>query len=196
MRLTKEQAERNREHILEVASRLFREHGFDGVGVAELMKASGFTHGGFYNHFPSKEALAAEACASSLERANREFAESLRQGGGPAWTRFLEDYLSSTHRDERAGGCTVASLAADASRQGTEVQASLAEGLETALGISTEFLAGKASGPGEDVESARQKAVGVWCKLVGAVVLARAVAEARPALSEEILEAVRHELLG
>lgn len=61
---------------------------FEGVGMAELMKAAGFTHGGIYNHFPSKEVLAA-ACASTLERANSAFAESLTQEGGSAWTRFL-----------------------------------------------------------------------------------------------------------
>lgn len=194
MRLSKEQAERNRQSILEAASRLFRERGFEGVGVAELMKAAGFTHGGFYNHFPSKEALAAAACASAMERANTAFAESLTQGGDSAWVRFLEDYLSSAHRDERASSCTVASLAADASRQGEEVQASLAEGIETALGISTEYLTG--ARPEESPEEVREQAVVLWCELVGAVVLARAVARANPALSEEILEAARHKILG
>ena len=68
MRVTKEQAAENRRKILAAASRLFRAKGFDGVGVADVMAEAGFTHGGFYNHFASKEALAAEACASEITR--------------------------------------------------------------------------------------------------------------------------------
>src|SRR5256885_17044025 len=64
MRLTQEESERNRKQILEVAGRLFRQHGFDGVGVDDLMKAAGFTHGGFYNHFGSKAELETEASAA------------------------------------------------------------------------------------------------------------------------------------
>src|SRR5689334_16944846 len=80
MRLTKEQAAKNRREILETAERLFRERGFDGVGVADLMKEAGFTHGGFYNHFGSKEELAAETCAASFERATEEIAAKLAGG--------------------------------------------------------------------------------------------------------------------
>src|SRR5258707_12526625 len=72
MRLTKEQATENRRQILEAASRLFREQGFAAVAVADLMKAAGFTHGGFYNHFPSKEAGAAEACSTGMPRPDAE----------------------------------------------------------------------------------------------------------------------------
>src|SRR5690349_2976768 len=70
MRLSKEQAADNRRRILEAAARLFREQGFAAVAVADLMKAAGFTHGGFYNHFRSKEALAAEACSTVIARSN------------------------------------------------------------------------------------------------------------------------------
>ena len=63
MRVTREQAAANRERVLDAASTLFRKHGFDGVGVADIMKAAGLTHGGFYGQFASKEDLAAEAFA-------------------------------------------------------------------------------------------------------------------------------------
>src|SRR5947209_11594852 len=77
MRLTQEESERNRKQILEVAGRLFRQRGFDGVGVDDLMKAAGFTHGGFYNHFASKAELEAEASAKGVAEAIAMLVESL-----------------------------------------------------------------------------------------------------------------------
>jgi len=68
MKVSREQAAENRERIVQVAAKLFRERGFDGVGVADLMKAAGLTHGGFYGHFASKEDLAGEACGRAINR--------------------------------------------------------------------------------------------------------------------------------
>lgn len=196
MRLTKEQAAQNRRAILEAASRLFRERGFEGVAVADVMKAAGFTHGGFYNHFPSKEALAAETCCQALERSNAALAEALDKEKGKAWKHFLEEYLSLEHRDDPARGCTLAALAADASRQAREVQSSFAEGLEEVLGISTEYLAKASPDKRKGTEAAtRERALQLWSEIVGAVVLARAVADVNPALSKEILEANRRKLV-
>ncbi|HEV2174142.1 MAG TPA: TetR/AcrR family transcriptional regulator, partial [Nitrospira sp.] len=130
MRLTKEQATENRQSIIETAGRLFRESGFNGVSVADLMKAAGFTHGGFYNHFPSKEALAAEAALAGLQRSNTTLTEALMDQAGSnhsALWPYIEAYLSSAHRDNRADGCTIASLASDAARQDEQVQASFAK---------------------------------------------------------------------
>src|SRR2546425_148539 len=138
MRLTKEQAAENRRQILEAAGQLFREQGFAGVAVAGLMKAAGFTHGGFYNHFPSKEAIAAEACSTVIARSNAELAESLGQKTGKAWRQYLDRYLSVEHRDAPASGCAVAALATDAARQSKEVRASFAEGIENVIEILAE----------------------------------------------------------
>src|SRR5260370_16471739 len=77
MRLNKEQAEQNRHLIVETASRMFRLHGMENVAVADIMKESGFTHGGFYNHFKSKDALAAEAIASAFDGVARDLSEKL-----------------------------------------------------------------------------------------------------------------------
>src|SRR6266436_1770428 len=121
MRLTKEQAAENRRQILEAAARLFREHGFAGVAVADPMKTAGFTHGVFYNHFRSKEALAAEACSTVIARSNAELAGALgRKTPGQkarAWRRYLEGYLSVEHRDAPGSGCVMAALAADGARR-------------------------------------------------------------------------------
>src|SRR5260370_1173166 len=197
MRLTKEQAAENRRQILDAAARLFREQGFDGVAVADLMKAAGFTHGGFYNHFPSKEALAAEACSTAIARSNAQLAEALEQKTpgqkkGKAWRRYVDSYLSAEHRDDPASGCSIAALAADAARQGKEVQASFAEGIENVIDILAAHLA-KAT-PGETDATTRETAARKWSEMVGALVLSRAVAEADPALSKEILKASRRQV--
>jgi TetR/AcrR family transcriptional repressor of nem operon len=105
MRLTQPESERNRKQILEAAGRLFREHGFDGVGVDGLMKGAGFTHGGFYNHFASKEELEAEASAAGIAQKNAEIVEWLSDPSTDAWKRYVHYYLCAKHRGDRAGGC-------------------------------------------------------------------------------------------
>ncbi len=193
MRLTKDQATDNRRRILEAAARLFREQGFAAVAVADLMKAAGFTHGGFYNHFRSKEALAAEACSTVIARSNAELAGALgRKTPGQkarAWRRYLEGYLSAEHRDAPGSGCAMAALAADGARRGKKVQASFAEGVEGVIEILAANLPRAKSGEGP--AAARARAVRQWSEMVGALVLSRAVAGADPELSEEILAASR-----
>ncbi len=104
MKLSKTQAARNRQKIVDVAAQLFRERGVDGVGVADLMKAAGFTHGGFYNHFPSKEALAAEACGSAFQASISGLKAALadRNGDGAAlfdtWRAISRQGTGTTSR--------------------------------------------------------------------------------------------------
>src|SRR6266849_5758783 len=105
MRLTQAESERNRKQILEAAGRLFRERGFDGVGVDGLMKGAGFTHGGFYNHFASKEELEAEASAAGIVQKNAELVEMLSDPRMDAWKRYVRYYLSARHRGDRARWC-------------------------------------------------------------------------------------------
>jgi TetR/AcrR family transcriptional repressor of nem operon len=194
MRLTKEQATENRQRIIDTAGRLFRESGFNGVSVADLMKAAGFTHGGFYNHFPSKEALAAEAALSGLQRSNTTLTETLMdqaESNHPALWPYIEAYLSPAHRDNRADGCTIASLASDAARQDEQVQASFAQGIDEELDILASYFTKTHAEDQDDMPaSARERAVQLLSELVGAIILARAVAQANPSLSDEILEAV------
>jgi len=192
MKLTKEQTEKNRAAILEAAQRLFREHGFEGVGVADLMREAGFTHGGFYNHFSSKEALAREACGEALSKANAALADSLQHGKGNRWRRYLGEYLSKEHRDDPGSGCTLGALSADAARQGPELQAGFAKAIEQVIDIFADHLA-KAS-PAEPRASLRARAVQQFSEMIGALVLSRTVAGANPRLSDEILSANRRRL--
>jgi TetR/AcrR family transcriptional regulator, transcriptional repressor for nem operon len=197
MRLSKEKAADNRQHIIESASRLFRQHGFNGVGLADLMKAAGFTHGGFYNHFSSKEALASEAASLGLKRSNLKISATLEDGektGSASLKKFVERYLSSEHRDNRGSGCTIASLGCDAGRESKEIQASFAKGIEEELAIFARYFAKRGAKEGSPF-SARAQAIHLLAQLVGAVILARAVAEANPLLSDEILQNSRRYLL-
>jgi TetR/AcrR family transcriptional regulator, transcriptional repressor for nem operon len=193
MRLTRAESERNRKRILEVAGRLFRQRGFDGVGVDDLMKAAGFTHGGFYNHFGSKAELEAEASAAGTAQAKAALVESLSDPRKDGWERFVRGYLSAEHRREPAAGCTLGALAADAARKGPKVQARFAEAVEGMAGALADHLARKPS-RGKRALARRERALQMLSELVGALVLARAVAAADPALSDEILAANRRGL--
>jgi TetR/AcrR family transcriptional repressor of nem operon len=199
MKLTKEKAADNRQSIIETAGRLFREHGFDGVGVADLMKAAGFTHGGFYNHFPSKAALAAEAASSGMKQSRSQLLDVLmneQKPGNSGLAKHVEHYLSPEHRDDRAGGCTIASLACDAGRGNEEIQASFAPGIEEELNILASYFAKGDSKDQGSAFSARERAIQLMSELVGAVILARAVAHANPSLSDQVLEVTRRNILG
>jgi TetR/AcrR family transcriptional repressor of nem operon len=196
MKLTKEQAANNRQRIIETAGRLFRLQGFDGVGLADLMKTAGFTHGGFYNHFPSKEALAAEAASSGLNHSSSKLSDALmdeRKTGRSGLARFVERYLSSEHRDGRESGCTIAALACDAAREGREIQERFAQGIEEELEIFGSYLT-KGSKSEASLLSAREHAILLLAELVGAIILARAVDQANPSLSEDILRTSRRNL--
>lgn len=194
MRLTKEQTAQNRAAILDAAARLFRERGLDGVGVADIMKAAGFTHGGFYNHFASKDALAAEVVAgtlggptSGLARAIAEHPDDADSGAltQRAWTRFVAQYLSPEHRDARETGCTLSALVGDAARSGIEVQSSFACGFEPLVaGLAALFIA-----DGLSKTEARRRAIHDWSAVIGGLVLSRAIVDADPALADEILAA-------
>ena len=175
MKVTREQAAENRERILDAASKLFRERGLDGIGVADLMKGAGLTHGGFYGHFASKEELMAEACTRALEASVEKWrSRGLRE--------IVRNYLSSRHLDNPGAGCAIAMLGGDVSRQGAPVRRAFTSGLRSLIHVLARLV------PGASATSRRRKALAVYSSMVGALVLARAVDD--PKLSREILQAV------
>ena len=177
MKISKEQAQENHNRVVEVAARLFRERGFDGVGVAELMKAAGFTHGGFYNHFPSKDALAEKA-------ANFAYAHRAAQiGPDDDIVKILSRYLSDEHLGDLGGSCPTAGLGSDAARQPEGVRAAFREGIS---GMIKSFDAALGDRAPLTSEARRALAVNLLAKAVGAVVMARAVPANDP-LAREIL---------
>ena len=172
MKVSREQVEANRTRILEAASRLFRERGFESVTVAEVMQAAGLTHGGFYGYFKSKDDLIAQTLAALMNGG---------QVGDSA--AYATAYLAPDHRENRAGGCGVAALGAEVGRGTAEAKAAMTRGLRRQI----ETLSRTA--PGETPAERRQAAIGSWSAMVGALILARMSDD--PALADEVLAQTR-----
>ncbi len=192
MRISKQQADGNKARIVETATALFREKGFDGISVADLMRAAGLTHGGFYNHFESKDELEAVACAgafgNSVARIDAISGIADPAERAQALDAYKRRYVSKKARDAAAARCPMVAFAGDVSRQPRSVREEYASGLRQYLDAFVRASAAeKFSGRGR--ERARRQAIGQFAALAGALTLARSVAEADRALSDEILEA-------
>lgn len=198
-RITQEQKKLNREKILRAAGEGFRRRGVDGVGIEELMKTAGMTHGGFYNHFASKEDLAVEVFrqgfADSLD-ALAAIREARPRSARAALNDLIDDYLTPDHRDHPETGCASAALAADAGRHGTTLQAEYRGGLGGYLSAITDLILDRAHQSGADLTpaQAREQAIALFCQMVGTLVVSRAVTDADPDLSDEILTVGRARL--
>jgi TetR/AcrR family transcriptional repressor of nem operon len=116
MKVTKEKSAENRAALIQTAARLFRERGIDGVGVAEISKAAGLTHGALYGQFPSKQALVAEALTHGMD-AGQAYMTAPKPHGAPTLSDQLDLYLALDHRDNLADGCAMAALASEIVRQ-------------------------------------------------------------------------------
>jgi len=171
MKVSREQVAENRRKILEVAGRLFRERGFEAVTVADVMKAAGLTHGGFYGHFKSKDDLIAQTLASALASSVPDELD---------FASFAAGYLSRRHCEDLAGGCPVAGLGAETIRQSPEARAAMTEGLRRQIDLLSR------AAPGATAADRRRAAIGSWAAMVGAVILARMSDD--PALSQEMLD--------
>ena len=185
MKVTKAQAQENRARIVATASMLFRELGYDGVGVADLMEATGFTHGGFYKHFRSKADLMAEAAACGLS-------QTLAETGKIDAAEFVRRYVCRAHREARGSGCTLAALGGDAARQPAAIKAEFAAGIE---GFLAALEAGNITRGSDDPHRTRAKMIAMLAHSIGAIVLSRACPDDSP-LADEILEVCRTELLA
>ena len=174
MKVSREQMVEHHRRILDVASRLFRDKGFEAVSVAEVMNAAGLTHGGFYGHFRSKDDLVAQTLAHVL---------AVDSVGASNLRAFVDDYLSPQRRDDAAGGCPTAGLAADVRRQTPAARSAMTEGVRSQIDRISKAL------PELDAADSRRAAIGNWAAMVGAVILARAIDD--PALSDEVLEQTR-----
>jgi TetR/AcrR family transcriptional repressor of nem operon len=192
MRVSRQKAAEHRERIIEAAGALFREKGFGGIGVADIMKAADLTHGGFYGHFNSKDDLVAQACRQVMQLAAANWEQTAADDLNHPYAALLTRYLSPRHRDEPGRGCVFAALGADAARSGPLVHDAFAEGLEPLINLLAKLLA--KSAPGSTKAVRRRKAVAAMAGLVGALLLARAIGKRE--LSDEILEATRRELLA
>lgn len=178
MKVSREQMAQNRSRILTEAGRLFREKGFDAVSVAEVMKAAGLTHGGFYGHFASKDDLIAQTVAHTTTAPD----------GGHGFAAFADGYLSQRHRDASGQGCPTAALASELRHQSSDARAAMSEGITRQLARLAVAIDRDAA-QGLDPATLRRRAIGSWSAMVGAMIMARAVDD--PALSAELLAETR-----
>ncbi|MFT0660770.1 TetR/AcrR family transcriptional regulator [Rhodococcus erythropolis] len=182
-RVSQQQAEENRRRVVETAARLFREKGTH-LSVADLMKASGLTHGGFYKQFASKDALIDEATTHAFAELAQLHAAGLERHAGQrdeARQALIDNYLSVEHRDNPADGCPAAALAADMAREPADSEARRVY----------------VEGVGDFAKAlADEEHDGLVClsTMIGALVLSRATKGS--SLSEEVLVAAREELTG
>ena len=184
MRYPASQTAEKHEKILKEAARLFRERGFDGAGVAEIMKAAGLTHVAFYAHFASKEALEAEAVESAFVQSNQRIYALSVNARDPKRV-FLDSYLSVAHRDHPGSGCVIAALGSEIARD-----SAARKPFTRCVKHVIEGMAGRF--PWRRRGAARRNAIHLLSAAVGALTLARAVDD--PRLSDEILESVRDSL--
>ena len=186
MRVSCTQAAENRETVINVASRLFRERGFDGIGLKDLMKGAGLTQGAFYKQFASKEDLAAQASRRALESAfNRWSAATAAKPEDPLGA-VMAFYLSMGHREKKMDGCPIVALGSDAARQGSDVKASFEAGVKAHLEVLGRLIA-ETNGL-----EPKGKAMAVLSMMVGALTLSRVVND--PDLAQAILDAAAQQI--
>ncbi len=180
MRYPREHKAATRRRILSAAARLFRERGYDGVGVDAIMSEVGLTAGGFYAHFDSKETLFSEAIATALAEGKSASASGL--AGMDPLQAMIKSYLSRTHRDQIASGCPLPALTPDVARSGEATRESYEQQFLRYLAAIEAMLP-------EDAEHKRETALAVAAQLIGGLMIARAVKDEK--LSDQILKASR-----
>ena len=185
MFVSKETTEINRRSLLGAASHLFRERGIDGVGVAEIAKEAGLTHGALYKHFPSKEALAAEAFYHPIAVKNVE-TDASDEDRETSFEEYLDAMFSIEHRDNLGNGCPMTASASEIARQGPAVAASFRRAFKEKVIHLEASINGRMP-----ASQRRQFAVSALAAQIGAMAVARAVAKVDASLSKEVLQSVR-----
>ena len=187
MRYGPEQSEKTKQRVVKIAAAQIRKRGPDNVGVADVMKRAGLTHGGFYAHFASKDDLIAAAVSRMFDESQLRHREWTAGKPKPEALRaFINAYVSAVHRDNAQGGCAVSALSSDIHRQSGKVRA-IYDACVTRLVNSIADLL-----PDDDETKNRTLAVSMLAEMTGAVSAARAVSD--PKLSDEILASARRSL--
>ena len=188
MRYPKQQKAKTRGAILTAAARLFRESGYDGVGVDAIMAEAGLTSGGFYAHFPSKEALFAEAMTTALDPGKTILAaKNSAPSTKDRLTMLIKSYLSRTHRDSVAEGCPLPVLTTDVARKSDATRETYEQQFLKYVNQIERLL------PNVGEES-RERALAIVAQCVGGLMLSRAVKDVK--LSDQILKSCRRAALA
>jgi TetR/AcrR family transcriptional repressor of nem operon len=181
MRRSKDEKAASHDRIVNVAAARIRESGTDQPGVAEMMRAAGLTHGGFYKHFDSREALIDEAVQRALTENEPTVRQMINEADDPL-AAFADWYVSTAHRDDAAGGCGVVALGVDVRRVGGDAQEAYRAQVDRYLALLRSLLDG-------DDEVGRKRAGVTLSAIVGAVTIARALGPTPR--SDELLRDVR-----
>ena len=182
MKISKAQAQENRDRIVGAAATLFRERGFDAVTVSDVMKAAGLTHGAFYAHFASRDAMLAEAADRAGAESVAAAADLVAQAPpSQALEALLRAYLSQAHVANPELGCPAAALGSEMPRQAPEVRRAATRRIKEMVDLVAR------QSPDWGKPGAHEQALVTVATMVGAVVLARAVDE--PGLSDDICQA-------
>lgn len=188
MRVSREKALENREQVIETAARLLRERGFDGIGVADIMKAAGLTHGGFYRNFASKDDLVAKACERAIADTIALLRDGLAEHPPDPFRTLIEHYLSSAHRDDPGSGCILPALAADAARRDDPALRAI---FVKAIQFYLDQIAALSSA---SPDAAGRHPAAILSEMVGAVILSRVIADTP--LAETLIAAVVGDIAG
>lgn len=189
MRVSREKALENREQVIATAARLLRERGFDGIGVADIMKAAGMTHGGFYRHFESKDELAVKASEKAIADTKAVIVDELSKRPEDPLRVLIERYVSSNHRDDPGAGCILPALAADAARRDDPaLRQVFSANIQEYLDQLAILLAARPAATGV------RSAAGILSEMVGAVVLARVIGD--EALADQLINDVVDDMVG
>lgn len=184
MKVSREKAEQNREQVLEAAGKLFREHGFDGIGVADIMKSAGLTVGGFYKNFQSKEDLIAQACKRITDNSLDKWKGYAANPSIPdPYKKIGTSYLSAKNRDDLSNTCPYSTLGGEVSRHEAVLSQVFKEGIQSTVDFLATLM------PGQSKEERHTQAVNTLSQWVGALILSRAAGDSE--LSEEILKTAR-----
>lgn len=177
MKVTKDQAAANKEAILTAASRMYREKGIDGIGIGELSRSVGLTHGGFYGQFPGgKGQLASEAVTRTFESNIQDWQDA------KSIPELIRRYLTQGHLNNWTDGCPIPALAADVARTGGAVSSSFTKGIEQLIDLLMELV------EGETHDEKHQESLRILSSIAGAMLIARALDN--PELSRQFLQSV------
>jgi TetR/AcrR family transcriptional repressor of nem operon len=189
MRYSREHKQETHARIVRKASVRLREKGAHGVGVADLMKEAGLTHGGFYAHFDSRDALVIEAFGYAMDRSIEHW-RKLAEDTPPEkrLSAIVESYLTPSHRDDPGHGCAITSLGAEVARESPRTRRAFAAKVEQLIDLMADQIANVPR------KTARKQAAGMLATMMGSLVLARIAGSGE--FSDEILQAGREAVLA
>ena len=189
MRYSKEHKQETHARIVKKAATRLREKGAHGIGVADLMKDAGLTHGGFYAHFDSREALVIEAFNYAMDRANERWRKVTAEVPPEKRLALIVDgYLTTLHRDEPGQGCAVPALGAEIARESPKTRKPFALKLDQMIEMIADQI--------QDMprKAARKQAMATLATMMGTIVMSRIAGNGE--MSDEILSAGREAVLG